>query len=68
MKENALTTRKILQAISNEESQELFNVIAENKSSYDVVEGDKMTRKQYYLRLAKLVRLDLVRKESGSSE
>jgi len=53
---------KVLQAISNEESQELFNVIAEDKNSYDIVEEGIMTRKQYYLRLAKLVKLDLVKK------
>ena len=52
----------MLQAISNKESLELFNVIAEGKNSYQVVEVGMMTRKQYYPRLAKLVRFDLVRK------
>lgn len=62
MKEGTLTTQKVLEAISNEESQELFNVIAEDKNSYDVVESGIMTRKQYYLRLTKLVKLDLVKR------
>lgn len=62
MKEGTLTTQKVLEAISNEESQELFNIIAEGKNSYDVVESGRMTQKQYYLRLAKLVKLDLVKR------
>ena len=63
MKQKTLTTRKILQAISNEESQELFNFIAEGKSCFNsLVQEGKMTRKQYYPRLAKLVQLDLVKK------
>jgi predicted transcriptional regulator len=62
LKEGTLTTQKVLESISNEESQELFNIIAEGKNSYDVVESGIMTRKQYYLRLAKLVKLDLVKR------
>jgi predicted transcriptional regulator len=62
LKEKILTTPSVLQAISNKESLELFNVIAEGKNSYQVVEVGMMTRKQYYPRLAKLVQLDLVRK------
>jgi predicted transcriptional regulator len=62
LKEGTLTTQKVLEAISNEESQELFNIIAEGKNSYDVVESGRMTQKQYYLRLAKLVKLDLVKR------
>ena len=62
MKEGTLTIQKVLQAISNEGSQELFNTIAENKDSYDVVGSGIMSRKQYYLRLAKLVKLGLVKR------
>jgi hypothetical protein len=62
LKEKILTTPSVLQAISNKESLELFTMIAEGKNSYQVVEVGIMTRKQYYPRLAKLVRLDLVRK------
>ena len=44
-------------------SQELFNVIAEGKGCYDsLVQAGRMTRKQYYPRLAKLIQLDLVKK------
>ena len=62
MKEDTLTTQKVLEAISNEESQELFNAIAEDKNSYDVVDSGIMSRKQYYKRLGKLVKLGLVKR------
>jgi len=62
LKEDTLTTQKVLEAISNEESQELFNAIAEDKNSYDVVESGIMSRKQYYKRLGKLVKLGLVKR------
>ena len=62
MKEGTLTIQKVLEAISNEEAQKLFNVIAENKNSYDVVESGIMTHKQYYGRLAKLIKLNLIKR------
>ena len=62
MKEGTLTIQKVIEAISTAQAQELFNLIAEDKNSYDVVESGIMTRKQYYLRLGKLVKLDLIKK------
>ena len=62
MKEGTLTIQKVIEAISTAQAQELFNLIAENKNSYDVVESGIMTRKQYYLRLGKLVKLDLIKR------
>jgi predicted transcriptional regulator len=62
LKEGTLTIQKVLEVISNEESQELFNAIAEDKNSYDVVDSGIMSRKQYYLRLGKLVKLGLVKR------
>ena len=62
MKEGILTIQRVLEAISNEESQELFNVIAEGKNSYDLVESGMMSRRQYYRRLARLIKLDLIKK------
>ena len=62
MKEDTLTIQKVLEAISNEEEQELFNVIAEDKNSYDLVESGMMSRRQYYRRLAKLIRLNLIKR------
>ncbi|MFI5405362.1 MAG: hypothetical protein ACHQ1D_02485 [Nitrososphaerales archaeon] len=57
-----MTIQKVLEAISNEEAQELFNVIAEDKNSYDVVESGIMSRRQYYRRLAKLIKLNLIKR------
>jgi len=62
LKKLTLTIQKVLEAISDEESQELFNAIAEDKNSYNVVDSGIMSRRQYYLRLAKLVKLDLVKR------
>jgi len=62
LKEGALTIQKVLEAISNEEAQELFNVIAEDKNSYDLVESGMMSRRQYYRRLAKLIKLNLIKR------
>ena len=61
MKEKILTTCKILQATSSPESQELLRIIDKGEDSHDLVVKGKMTRKQYYLRLAKLVEMDLVK-------
>ena len=62
MKEDTLTIQKVLEAISSEEAQELFNVIAEDKNSYDLVESGMMSRRQYYRRLAKLIKLNLIKR------
>ena len=63
MKEGKLTIQKVLEAISNEEAQELFNVIAEDKKDYDVVDVvGIMSRRQYYRRLAKLTKLNLIKR------
>jgi len=62
LKENTLTIQKVLEAISNEEAQELFNMIAEDKNSYDVVESGIMSRRQYYRRLARLIKLNLIKR------
>ena len=62
MAENQLTTRQVFQAISNEGSQELFNFITQDRHSYDIVEQGKISRKQYYHRLSKLLDSCLVKK------
>jgi len=62
LKEDTLTIQKVLEAISSEEAQELFNVIAEDKNSYDLVESGMMSRRQYYRRLAKLIKLNLIKR------
>ena len=62
VKEGTLTIQKVLEAISNEEAQELFNVIAEDKNSYGLVESGTMSRRIYYKRLAKLIKLNLIKR------
>jgi len=62
LKEDTLTIQKVLEAISNEEAQELFNIIAEDKNSYNLVESGMMSRRQYYRRLAKLIKLNLIKR------
>ena len=62
MNEGTLTIQKVLDAVSNEEAQELFNVIAEDKNSDDVVESGIMSRRQYYRRLTKLIKLNLIKR------
>ena len=62
MKEGTLTIQKVLEAISNEEAQELFNIIAEDKNSYDLVGSGTMSRRIYYKRLAKLIKLNLIKR------
>ena len=57
------TAREILEAISDQRSQELLNIIA---GENDLVAGSScMTRKQYYLRLARFAKLDLIKRVEG---
>ena len=57
------TAREILEAISDQRSQELLNIIA---GENDLVAGGScMTRKQYYLRLARFAKLDLIKRVEG---
>jgi hypothetical protein len=62
--EHDLTRLNILQAIGS--GQELFNFIAadtygDNTPSDSV----KLSRKQYYRRLSKLIKVDLIKRKSG---
>jgi hypothetical protein len=58
------TAREILEAISDQRSQELLNIIAVGESDL-VAGGSCMTRKQYYLRLARFAKLDLIKRVEG---
>jgi len=60
-----ITARQVLEAISDERSQELLNFIAAGENWSDMVDESKMTRKQYYLRIAKLANLDLIKRMEG---
>jgi hypothetical protein len=58
------TAREILEAISDQRSQELLNIIAVGENDL-VAGGSCMTRKQYYLRLARFAKLDLIKRVEG---
>lgn len=65
LNQNTTTAREILEAISDLRSQELLNIIAAGENYNGMVDGGSMTRKQYYLRLARFPKLDLIKRVEG---
>jgi hypothetical protein len=57
-----VTMLDVLDAIHDPDGRDLFNSIATNRRSNDAV---KITRKQYYSRLSKLVKADLIKRKEG---
>lgn len=55
----------ILDAIRDHESQSLFNALATDVDEHDFVNRLKITRKQYYTRIAKFVKAGLVKRRAG---
>ena len=64
MYQKITTAREILEAISDQRFQELLNIIAVGENDL-VAGGSCMTRKQYYLRLARFAKLDLIKRVEG---
>lgn len=62
MKSNVITKAQVLDAISDDNALKLFDAIA-NDGEESSLEKLKMTRKQYYTRLAKLVKTGLVKRQ-----
>ena len=62
MKSNVITKAQVLDAISDVNALKLFDAIA-NDGEESSLEKLKMTRKQYYTRLAKLVKTGLVKRQ-----
>jgi predicted transcriptional regulator len=62
VKSNVITKAQVLDAISDDNALKLFDAIANDgeESSWEKL---KMTRKQYYTRLAKLVKTGLVKRQ-----
>ena len=60
-----ITTREVVAAIADEKSMELFNIIAAGENCNYLIDGGRMTRKEYYLRLARLAKLDLIKRVEG---
>lgn len=56
-----LTKLIILEAISDHKSQELFGMIA-NDNEPDLLVSSKMSRKEYYTRISKLLKADLIKR------
>jgi predicted transcriptional regulator len=57
---------KVLKSISDDESLELFRFIANNDSdSESLRNGTKMTRKQYYSRMSRLMKAGLIKRKNG---
>lgn len=56
----------VLKSISDDESLELFRFIATNDSDSESLRNrTKMTRKQYYSRMSRLMKAGLVKRKSG---
>ena len=57
---------KVLKSISDDESLELFRFIANNDSDSESLRNrTKMTRKQYYSRMSRLMKAGLVKRRNG---
>jgi len=62
VKSNVITKAQVLDAISDDNALKLFDAIA-NDGEESSLEKLRMTRKQYYTRLAKLVKTGLVKRQ-----
>src|ERR687885_1443182 len=57
---------KVLKSISDDESLELFRFIANNDSDSESLRNrTRMTRKQYYSRMSRLMKAGLVKRKNG---
>jgi len=60
------TAATVLRTIADDRSMELFRIIAQGTIDSDNLKSKtKLTRKQYYSRLSRMVKAGLVRKKSG---
>jgi predicted transcriptional regulator len=58
----SISRRQVLEAISDNESLELFHAIATNVNDVEL----KMTRKQYYVRLSRLMEAWIIEKRNNT--
>jgi|SoiMetStandDraft_2_1073263.scaffolds.fasta_scaffold303022_1 predicted transcriptional regulator len=58
----SISRRQVLDAISDNESLELFHAIATNVNDVEL----KMTRKQYYVRLNRLMEAGIIKKRNNT--
>lgn len=60
------TTASILRTIGDEKSMDIFKTIALGNIDSDSLKGKtKLTRKQYYSRLSRMIKAGIVRKKNG---
>jgi predicted transcriptional regulator len=61
-----LTEAAIINAISNEQSLDLFKAIAQtNVNSAILTKNAKLTRKQYYSRMSRMTKVGLIKRKNG---
>lgn len=58
----SISRRQVLDAISDNESLEIFYAIATNVKNVEL----KMTRKQYYVRLSRLIEAGIIQKKNNT--
>jgi predicted transcriptional regulator len=60
------STASVLRAIADDKSMELFSTVAlETIDSKNLKSRTKLTRKQYYSRLSRMIKVGLVRRKNG---
>jgi hypothetical protein len=60
------STASVLRAIADDKSMELFSTVAlETIDSKNLKSKTKLTRKQYYSRLSRMIKVGLVRRKNG---
>jgi predicted transcriptional regulator len=60
------STAAVLRAIADDKSMELFSTVAlETIDSKNLKSKTKLTRKQYYSRLSRMIKVGLVRRKNG---
>jgi predicted transcriptional regulator len=59
----AASRAQILEAISDDKSQELFKVIAKGTENEGILTSAQLSRKQYYSRISRLLHYGLVKRK-----
>ena len=63
-----LTEAAIIDAISNEQSLDLFKAIAQASANSDILAKKiKLTRKQYYSRMSRMTKVGLIQRKNGKN-
>ena len=61
-----LTEAAIINAISNEQSLDLFKAIAQTNANSDILtKKARLTRKQYYSRMSRMTKVGLIQRKNG---